>query len=362
MVGDACPPHPDLPLQMHQKYTEYSHCIQATLKEFFPSWTAVTRHKEVIIFTVGLLKDPTPLIDYVYDMYIEKNLETVRSVDHFVRIDRSLFYSLYHESVVPFPDHPLHNGRLNYYNHAEDDGDLRTRDVTPVFVPSKLYVFTDMREYVLCNITHEKQGEKVPECAMRIDMPRHAVAETLLSTCMIIWGHQLVTDLFMEGVFDAGHWAAEQPITIRKTDVFQHYKGTTLSTKRAREPTISTKACSLILIKCGLPLDFMINIFHQLSGCLTLQRLQLLGMNLGRVEDSLDGLLERLVSNHHETGADQRQLELRLQGGNELVNLSEKFKNKWKNRCERISSVNLEIQEYSSIPPKSSMLARCNSR
>ena len=44
---------------------------QEMLKELFPSWEAVQRHKEVVIFVAGLMKDPEPLVHHVYEMQIE---------------------------------------------------------------------------------------------------------------------------------------------------------------------------------------------------------------------------------------------------------------------------------------------------
>ena len=41
------------------------------MNELFPSWFDIKRHEEVVTFTCGLMQDPTPLVNHVYEMYIE---------------------------------------------------------------------------------------------------------------------------------------------------------------------------------------------------------------------------------------------------------------------------------------------------
>ena len=83
--------------------------FQETLKELFPSWEAVERCKEVIIFTAGLMKDPRPLVQHVYEMQIEHGP---------LSIDADLFKSLHDESTVRLPHDPFHNKYINYYHHG----------------------------------------------------------------------------------------------------------------------------------------------------------------------------------------------------------------------------------------------------
>ena len=63
------------------------------LKELFPSWEAVQRYKEVVIFVVGLMKDPRPLVQHVYEMQVEDYLNNITSGNR-PSIDADLLKSL----------------------------------------------------------------------------------------------------------------------------------------------------------------------------------------------------------------------------------------------------------------------------
>ena len=158
--------------------------FQETLKELFPSWKAVQRYREVVLFVVGLMKDSRPLVQHVYEMQVEYGGS----------IATDLFKWLHAESLVQLVDHPLHNKYINYYDHLR--GDL---DTTPVYYPSRLYEFSQMvHEVVLENHLREE----IPPCTMHIDLhlTDEAMRDSLLSICNQIWKHQAVTDLRMMGV------------------------------------------------------------------------------------------------------------------------------------------------------------------
>ena len=182
--------------QRHKsEFDQTTDIFQETLKELFDSWEAVKRHREVIIFTAGLMRDPRPLIHYVYEKLIEENLQWMRTGDHNPSMDEGLFKSLYKESTVPLPHHPLHNKHINYYNHVIDNDKKRSTDTTPVHIRSKLFVFEDMAENV--NIDHKDQDTEPTECAMRITWPHPSVTVRTLSICHRISKHQVVSDLYM---------------------------------------------------------------------------------------------------------------------------------------------------------------------
>ena len=121
--------------------------------------------------------------------------------------DRSLLESLYQESAVPLPGSALHNQHINYYSHIMDDHEKRPRDTTPVFTPSKLYLFEGMKEDVtLGHRTPEPgvtrctdPGQSEPnsfnnqECAIWIYAPDKSLTERLLSLCRTISASQPVT-------------------------------------------------------------------------------------------------------------------------------------------------------------------------
>ena len=280
--------------------------FQETLKELFPSWEAVERYEEVVLFVAGLMKDSRPLVQYLYEMQVEDFVEDRQSIDAY------LLKSLHAESTVPLP-HPLHNKYINYYNHYEDERKKRPSDTTPVYFPSRLYEFRYMRRGVVLE-NHFTQGEEIPPCVMHIDNPNEAVMDTLLSTCSEIWKHQGISQLYMWNV------TCNNP---------------TIPAPRLTNPGM------VVLWGCNLQDVFIKILLRQLFGCgETLQELWLNNMNLRPFESLLDELLEDLVA-HHEAGLAQRKLDLELRGYKdyEPTNLSEEFKKKWRNRCEKIDSI-----------------------
>ena len=87
------------------------------------------------------MKDPKPLVQFMYEMQVEDYLSEIRTGDHVPFIAVDLFKSLHAESAVKWPDHPLHNQFVNFYDHHKDDQNKRPLDTTPVFHPSRLYQF-----------------------------------------------------------------------------------------------------------------------------------------------------------------------------------------------------------------------------
>ena len=86
--------------------------FQETLKELFPSWEVVKRCREVIIFVAGLMKDPRPLVQHVYEMQVDFYLNELR-ISGYLSIDTDLLKALHAESTVRLVDHPLHNKYIN---------------------------------------------------------------------------------------------------------------------------------------------------------------------------------------------------------------------------------------------------------
>ena len=88
-----------------------------------------------MLFAVGLMSDPTPLVDHVYQMMINDKLEQMRNEKYYYSslYDNGLLKSLYTESQVQLPGHPLHNQHINYYDHSDDD-----IENIPIYLPSKL--------------------------------------------------------------------------------------------------------------------------------------------------------------------------------------------------------------------------------
>ena len=153
----------------------------------FPSWKAVYRYREVIIFVAGLMKDSRPLVQFIYEMQIEAGP---------LSIDADLFKWLHAESAVRLVDDPLHNKYINYYNDLDDGHKKRPYDITAINHPCKIYHFGWMKEDVVLG-EYKEQGAEIPECAMFIFKPNETVTKSLLSTCRTISEHQPITDLWL---------------------------------------------------------------------------------------------------------------------------------------------------------------------
>ena len=237
----------------------------------FPSWEAVQRYREVIIFVVGLMKDSRPLVRHVYEMQVEDCLNKLRTKVGISPppIDTNLFRSLH-------ADHPLHNKYINYY--------FRGTDTTSIYCPSRIYYFDEMIHEVDLE-KHLTDSTKIPPCAMYIGNPLTvAVRDALLPICSQIWRHQAVTDLWMVSV--------------------------TCNSSTLSAPRLTNPQC-LYLNSCELPNNFVDKLLHRLFRCgETLQKLELSAMNFEQFESLLDELLEDLVP-HHEAGLAQRKLWLR---------------------------------------------------
>ena len=257
------------------------------------------------------MKDSRPLVQFVYEMQVEDNLNKMRT-SYGPSIDADLFRSLHTESSARLVDHPLHNEYINYYDHDVDDS-----DTTPVYFPSRVYHFQWMRREVVLE-NHLTQGEEISPCAMYIWSPNETMSDSLLSICSEIFTHQPVTDLRMEHV-----------------------------TCNSLEAPRLIKPATVHLYHCKLPKDFMQILLRQLIGCgETLQKVWLEKMNLGPFQSLLDELLEDLVA-HHEAGLAQRKLDLELTGDKrDPTFLSSRFVEKWRNRCEEVDSIDCVITHW----------------
>ena len=158
------------------------------------------------------MSDPRPVVDHVYTALNEHILGKMKISDFIPSIDSSLLEYLYQESAVPLPGSALHNQHSNYYYHGMDDYEKRPRDTTPVFTPSKLYLFGNMKENV--TLEHRKPESGVTrcrdpdqsepnsfnnqECAIWIHVPDESLTERLLSLCRTISASQPVTDFRLD--------------------------------------------------------------------------------------------------------------------------------------------------------------------
>ena len=175
--------------------------------------------------------------------------------------DASLFESLYSESTGRLPYQPLHNPYINYYNHDTFRSHCGPIDKSPVYTPSKLYVFDHMRAAVTCS-TEQRGGGGIEEealgCAIGIFHADPRITQRLLTVCHKICQHQPVTHLCID-------WLRCDDVT--EPDVF----------------TMSRNAVSLVLQACRLPAAVLNHLLHQMSDCATLRTIELRDTSLAGV-------------------------------------------------------------------------------
>ena len=124
----------------------------------------------------------------------------------------NLIRSLYAEANMPLHNKPHHNEILNVYFHQEDDICGRSRDITPIETPSRLYEFVSLRESLLpCTINRHIKDNR--NCIILIQDIPPSVSHCVLSTCREISQNQSITDLYIERF----HCDASQAVT---NDVF----------------------------------------------------------------------------------------------------------------------------------------------
>ena len=277
--------------------------LQKSLKEFFPSWEHIKVQEEVIVFTCGLMKDPTPLVNHVYEAYVEmacsfsspgnikKNLETQSRLQALGKKigDINLLKLLYMESRVPLFRQPHYNQFVCI--NENHNGEIDT--------PSKLYAFLEMSEddVPVTKFAEEESSKKSPECIMYIHKPDAAAVKSLLSTCCEISKRQPVTHLMINEV-------------------------TCKDVTPPEAPALSRNVQAICVVNCDLPISFWKNILHQLFDCVHLRSLWFTNTNLHQLEENLDELFEHLNSN---TRLTNHQVDVILRENN----FSRKFVKKW---------------------------------
>ena len=130
--------------------------------------------------------------------------------------DTSFYMSLYAESSFPLPGSWNHNQHWNMYSHRMNDRAKTPRDKTPIFVPSKMYLFYGIKEELVCDLKREEVEEvEIRECLMVIYGTDGAVTKNVMSLCHQISRDQEVTDLWLQRVTCSQLTAAEAPILSR---------------------------------------------------------------------------------------------------------------------------------------------------
>ena len=202
-------------------------------------------------FTHGLMADPTPLIHYVYQVCVERNIAGIRSYYPimFHHVDK-LFNSFHAEAKVKIPGRPYHNQYLNY--------DGQSHDPTGVFSPSKLYWFEKFSKDCHRMGTQKGIQEGKSDCVIYIGRQARLIPGTLLDTCKKISRDQIITQLCVED---------QNLDDIMENDVF----------------TLNQNTQSVNFLKCSLPFGLTNHVFSQLRSCTSLVSLRLSNSTLDNV-------------------------------------------------------------------------------
>ena len=149
-----------------------------------------------------MMADPTRLVRHVYEVYTKRYQDWMRTgmwdrdQDGLLlpyrkdKDDVELFNSIYSESTVPLSGSPYHNQYVNIYYDP--------KDTTPVYVPSRLYVFGKIDNDIPIDFKHSEQRAK-EECSVVIHYPDSSVSKSLLSICKRISQSQPLTASVPDG-------------------------------------------------------------------------------------------------------------------------------------------------------------------
>ena len=154
-------------------------------------------------------------------------------------MDSSLFESMYHDSPIELPGTPLHNKHINWYDHQQVGGTFR--DDSPVYVPSKLNVFSEVKDLVYHTACKHTENPELSQCVIYINYPDAGVASSMLQVCRIMSQRAAITDLQIDGLHCD---------EIAKYDVFN----------LSSQPVSLMRICS-----SALPLNVMKHLLQQVS-------------------------------------------------------------------------------------------------
>ena len=206
------------------------------------------------------MSDPQPLIEHVGEMLLESEVftsrvdEDLKKKAHLKKKGKdilllNLMRSLYAESEVVLQDEPHHNKMFNFYSHKQDDLCKRPRDISPIHIESKLYLFEFLKEHLPnCKILLPVREDQ--NCHIIIRDINVLKAENVLLLCHSISQHQSITDLWIKRLI------CESGLDLQ---VFK----------------MGTRARSISILKSTLPYQLLEVLVTQLPQCQELTKLQL---------------------------------------------------------------------------------------
>ena len=210
------------------------------------------------------MSDPRPLIEHVGEMLVEQEVFTCRvDIDletkaHLKNKGKdilllNLMRSLYAEAEVVLQDEPHHNKMFNFYSHKQDDLCKRPRDISPIQIASKLYLFEFVKQSLRnCNISELVGGQN---CHIVIRDIHESTAENVLSVCHAITQHQPVDDLWIKRLY------CESGLDL---EVFR----------------MSERAQSVSILKSIIPYSLLEYLVRKLPRCQNLTKLDLKNIRL----------------------------------------------------------------------------------
>ena len=118
-------------------YYIYLFVLKDKLHQLFPDWDSIRRHEEVIRFACGLTAESLAVLEFVYDVLIQKLLNKNCN-----REDIAFLNSLLKEVPEEVALDIFHNRFLNVLEYSDNDKDI--------FIPSRYYMFRNLRNTCEC--------------------------------------------------------------------------------------------------------------------------------------------------------------------------------------------------------------------
>ena len=182
--------------------------------QYFPTFDKMTKHKEVVAFTCGLLPDPSHLVDHAYTMFI--NLTILRMSFSYVldyKHKAVLLESLYRESNIPLHGHHFQNQFINLYGLKDFYGLIpssfdRIHANHPIYRPSRVFIFLSHTQAV--ELGEMNKNNDITDSKIFIRYTTMPV--NLFRTCCRISEDQPIAQLFMEEVLFT---ETREPCTMR---------------------------------------------------------------------------------------------------------------------------------------------------
>ena len=211
------------------------------------------------------MADPTPLIDHVYDLWIERHLRLTRygqveydNEEKLRRLGKNVkqvrfFQSLYKESTIELPGTAYHNQYINCYFEG---------DASPVYLPSRLFLFHNMNKSIGCFAIQENGNENVKiqvTDSIFVCSQSNEEASSSFNQIRRISQLQPISDLWFYNI----SWNDTD-----NTEVFN----------------ISHRARSIYLLNCVLPAAMLGHILQQISVSSTITRIYFRGTSLWHIK------------------------------------------------------------------------------